>query len=103
MTLAPVGSSSASETFEALVGPSLSPAQFRRAIATTSLSGIHGFAADENLRSWNVYGVDADFDDDESRVQLQFDLSVSVGGTAGTWVGASVFGVALQVVIIAAI
>jgi hypothetical protein len=98
------GSASASRTFEALVGPSLTPVQFRRAIATASLAGIHGFGPDDNLRSWNLLGVDADFDDDEGRVQLQFDLSVSVGVTAvAGFAGVSVYGVGFQVVILAAI
>jgi hypothetical protein len=99
------GSSSASQTFEALVGPTLAPNQFRRAVATASLAGIQGYGENESLELWNVHGVDADFDDDANRVQVQFDVQVAIAGTvAGTYsASSSIYGVGFQVVVLAAV
>jgi hypothetical protein len=88
-------------TFEAHVGPSLTTAQFRRAVATVSLASLSGQGGDASFTQWSVTDMDADFDDDEGKVQLQFDLSVTVDAGA-TNANAVVGGVGFQVIILAA-
>ena len=56
-------------TFAAHVGPSLSASQFRRAVATASLAAL-SISGDATFAGWSVTDVDADFDDDEGRVEL---------------------------------
>ena len=71
------GNASQQGSFAAHVGPELTVAQFRKAIATVSVASVvvsgsltgHGFS---------VTAVDADFDDEEGKVQLEFDVQVTV-------------------------
>ena len=73
------GTATQQATFTAHVGPSLSVAQFRRAVAAVSLASI---SATGSLvqHSWAVTDVDATFDDDNGKVQLEFDVQVVVQG-----------------------
>src|SRR5215468_10973715 len=66
-------------TFAAKVGPNLTPAQFRRATASASIASIVLNGQGGNFAQWSVTSVEADYDDDSSQVQLEFDLSVIVG------------------------
>lgn len=89
------------ETFEALVGPTFTTADFRRAVATASLTSLRSDGGDAAFAQWEVTGVDADFDDDSGRVQLQFDLRVRVDAgslSASAFIG----GVGIQVIILSA-
>lgn len=88
-------------TFQAYVGPDLTVAEFRRAIAMASLASLQGQGGDATFTGWSVTGVDADFDDDTGKVQLQFDLSATVdAGTSSA--SAYIGGVGFQVIILAA-
>ena len=88
------------QTFEAHVGPTLTTSEFRRAVATASLASLEGSGGDATFSRWAVTGVDADFDDDEGRVQLQFDLLATVDAGASS-ANAIVGGVGFQVMILA--
>jgi hypothetical protein len=86
-------------TFAAHVGPPLTAAQFRKAIASAavtslSLSGTGTFA------QWAVTDVDADFDDDVGRIQLTFDLQVMVQAGATSSVSGVIASVGFQVLIL---
>jgi hypothetical protein len=86
-------------TFAAHVGPQLTVAQFRKAIASAavtslSLSGTGTFA------QWAVTDVDADFDDDVGRIQLTFDLQVMVQAGATSSVSGVIASVGFQVLIL---
>lgn len=73
------GSASQRGTFEAPVGPALTLAQFRRAIASVSLASLL-VAGSLTTHSWAIVGVDADFDEEDGRVRLEFDAHVDVQG-----------------------
>jgi hypothetical protein len=88
-------------TFEAHVGPSLTTAEFRRAVATASLTLLQGQGSGALITEWSVTDVDADYDDDQGKVQLQFDLLVAVVPDT-TFAGAIIGGVGFQVIILAA-
>ena len=88
-------------TFEAHVGPSLTTAEFRRGVSTASLASLTGQGGDAAYTTWRVEDVDADFDDDQGKVQLQFDLSVTVDAGASN-AQAYIGGVGFQVIILAA-
>ena len=66
-------------TFSAHVGPTLTVAQFRRAVATVSLTSLSATGS-VTTHSWAITDVDASFDDDEGRVELEFDVQVTVQG-----------------------
>jgi hypothetical protein len=95
------GFQSDTETFEAHVGPSLTASEFRRATATASLAQIEFRGGDASVASWGVTDVDADFDDDVGKVQLQYDLALTVTPGAAQ-ASTRVSGVSFQVIILAA-
>ena len=68
-------------TFSTHVGPVLTAAQFRKAIASAAITSLSSSGGD-SFNSWAVTEVDADFDDDAGRINLTFDLSVSVSAGA---------------------
>lgn len=90
------------QTFQAFIGPSLTISEFRRAIATVSLAGIDLNNAGGGI--WGVSDADADFDDEEDQVRLQFDLYVGATAPSGDQIGGTVAvrDVAVQVTILAA-
>ena len=65
------------QTFAAHVGPQLTVAQFRKAIASASITSL-SISGDGAFASWEVTDVDADFDDEAGRIELTFDLRVAV-------------------------
>jgi len=74
-------------TFAVLLGPTLTAAQFKRAIATASLAGLHYQAIDPVQATglqWSLSNVEADFDDESGQIELRFDVSLKVAG-AGTY------------------
>lgn len=96
------GTATAQGSFSALVGPPLSVAQFRRAVGTVSLASLSA-SGTVTAHAWAVTAVDVDYDDDAGRVQLEFDVQVSVTGPpmpAG--MQAVLAGVAFHVTILAA-
>ena len=78
------GSNQQRATFSTHVGPVLTAAQFRKAIASAAITSLSSSGGDV-FHNWAVTDVDADFDDDACRINLTFDLSVSVnaGGSGG--------------------
>jgi hypothetical protein len=80
-TLTPgAGNDTISDTLRFPVGPTLTPAQFVRAIATASLASIANGGLANNAQ-WAVNSVDADLDDQTGRVVVTADLAV--GDTDG--------------------
>jgi hypothetical protein len=67
-------------SFEAHVGPALTVAQFRRAVATASIASLSA-SGSVTAHNWAVTAVSADYDDDAGRVQLEFDIQVAVQGS----------------------
>ena len=68
-----------SGSFKALLDPSLTPGQFRRAIGTASLTTIwhnHNAITGATSFQWFIDDVQASFDDEEGRVQLVVDARV---------------------------
>lgn len=85
-------------TFSAHIGPQLSAAQFRRAIASASIASV-SLSGQGAFDAWSLSSVEADFDDDAGSVQLEFDASVSVSSGA-TSAGVATAGVGFQVLIL---
>ena len=67
-------------TFAAHIGPQLTAAQFRRAIASASIASL-SLSGQGTFDAWSLSSIGADFDDDAGSVELEFDISMSV--TAG--------------------
>ena len=88
-------------TFFLNVGPQLTVQQFRKAVATASLSSLRA-VGDHSFTQWRIAEVDADFDEEAGRVRLEFEVHVGVEGPA-TGNTTSLFGVGIQVTILAAI
>jgi hypothetical protein len=63
------GTASRQGTFAAHVGPSLTVAQFRRAVAMASLASLSA-SGNVTVHAWAVTAVDANFDDDAGQVRL---------------------------------
>jgi hypothetical protein len=90
------------ETLAFLVGPQLTQAQFRRAIATASFAGIsfsQSTSTPPASATWSITSIDADWDDESGKVQVQVEVAVSLP-VAGTVV--QVQRIAYQVSILAA-
>ena len=85
-------------TFAALVGPVLTAAQFRKAIASAAITSLT-LQGDGSFVRWEVTDVDADFDDEAGRIKLSFDLRVGVQAATGS-VSAVVASVGFQVQIL---
>jgi hypothetical protein len=85
-------------TFAAHVGPSLTAAQFRKAIASAAITSL-SLSGEGSFIRWEVTDVDADFDDDAGRIKLTFDLRVSVSAGV-TGLSAVVASVGFQVLIL---
>jgi hypothetical protein len=64
------GFQQSSDTWQFEVGPTLKPAQFRRAIATAALAGLQESEGGPALVSWVIQTVFADFDDDSGQVRV---------------------------------
>jgi len=84
--MAPPGGGNASQqgTFAALLGPTLTAAQFKRAIATASLAGLHHQESDPAASTgivWSLSNVEAEFDDESGQIELRFDVSLLVYGS----------------------
>jgi len=91
------------ETLIFPVGPQLTQAQFRRAIATASFSGL-SFAQSTSTppasATWSVTSTEADWDDETGKVEVRVEVTVSLPA-AGTVV--QVQRIAYQVHILAAL
>jgi hypothetical protein len=87
-------------TFFVEVGPPLTIQQFRKAIATASLSSVSTRSSAVS-NTWTITDVDADFDDEAGRVRVEFDVKVEVVGPVGSTTAVSSVGI--QVTILAAI
>lgn len=85
-------------TFSAHIGPQLTAAQFRRAIASASIASL-SLSGEGSFETWSLSSVGADFDDDAGSVQLEFDASVSVSSGA-TSAGVATAGIGFQVLIL---
>jgi hypothetical protein len=86
-------------TFAAHVGPTLTVAQFRKAIASAAITSLN-VQGDGTFTRWEVTDVDADFDDEVGRVKLNFDLRVTVQTSSPGGVQAVVASVGFQVMIL---
>jgi hypothetical protein len=74
-------------TFSAHIGPQLTAAQFRRAIASAAIASL-SLSGQGSFDAWSLSSLKADFDDDAGSVELEFDVSVSVSsGPSGADVG----------------
>ena len=67
-----------SDTWQFEVGPTLNPAQFRRAIATAALAGVQESEQGPAAVSWVIQTVFADFDDDSGLVRVSVTNQVQV-------------------------
>jgi hypothetical protein len=64
-------------SFKTLVDPVLTPAKFRKAIATAAFSGLEIAGPSPPLQArWQIVDTQATFDDEESKVQLVVDVLV---------------------------
>ena len=69
-------------SYSVLLEPALTQPQFRRAIATGALASIsynHSDITQQAFVAWTVESVEAHWDDDSGKIELQFDVSVTVG------------------------
>jgi hypothetical protein len=78
----PNESASQQNTFSAPIGPQLTAAQFRRAIASASIASLSLSGSGGLFEQWDVSSVDAAFNDDSGFVELEFDVSVKVSAGA---------------------
>lgn len=68
-------------SFKALLDPTLTPGQFRKATATASLSSItYHNVTPPNEVSWEINDAQATFNDEAGQVQLVIDVTVSASG-----------------------
>lgn len=88
-------------TFKANVGPQLTAAQFRKAIASAAITSLT-LNGDGTFARWEVTDVDADFDDEIGRIELTFDLKITVQAPSTSNVQAVIASVGFQVVILTA-
>jgi hypothetical protein len=65
------------ETYRLLVGPTLTGPS--RAIASASIANVFLLAAGQ----WSIGDIEADFDDESGRMELRFELSISIYPEAG--------------------
>jgi hypothetical protein len=81
------GSGSVRDTFTLLVGPTLVPSQFVKAVATASPSDIQLILSDtpEANVTFSIDFVDADFDEDSGQTELRIEATTAT--TAGTQTG----------------
>lgn len=89
------------ETFTTLIGPTLTSAQFVKALATAAPSAVivyPGGSEPGSFARWQVTNADADFDDESGRTELRIDAEVRVRGT-----GVELPGIAFQATILAAL
>ena len=91
------------ETFTVLVGPVFTRKQFTRAIATASFTKTNLMTQGSLLASWQIFGVDADWDDESGQVELRIEAMVDAGGgSPGAQVTVCILGFAFHVTILAA-
>jgi hypothetical protein len=86
-------------TFSAHVGPQLTAAQFRKAIASAAITSL-SLQGGGTFVNWEVTDIDADFDDEVGRIKLSFDLRVGVQSGATTSGSAVVASVGFQVMVL---
>jgi hypothetical protein len=100
----PNSSQVSSDTWQFEVGPVISAAQFRRAIATAALAGVQESEAGPAQISWAIQAVFADFDDDSGQVRVSVTNTLSgFNQTATGLATAGVGALAYDVSILAAI
>jgi hypothetical protein len=93
------------QSFSALVGPVMTSDQFRRAVAIASPNGprLNAPAQGPYRIQWYVGSVDAVFNDDSGQTELRFDMTVRALAPPAGSIDLTVFLVAFQVSILAAI
>jgi hypothetical protein len=93
------------ETFAVLVGPVFARQQFTRAIATASFTKTRFSVVPSNAgASWQILGVDADWDDESGQVELRIEAQVDTrGGTPNISSNAGIDGFTFHVTILAAV
>jgi hypothetical protein len=74
----------ATDTWQFEVGPTLSPGQFRQAIATSALAGVQQSDAGSGQVSWVVQAAFADFDGNSGLVRVSVTNAVGVFNQATT-------------------
>ncbi len=91
------------ETFATLVGPVFTSKQFRRAIATASLTktGLTTVATTGSSGVWMILSVDADWDDESGQVELRIETEVACNGAPSAEL--YIAGVGFHVTILAAV
>jgi hypothetical protein len=87
------------DTFSAPIGPQLTAAQFRKAIASASIASLSLAGSGGLFEQWKVSSVDADFNEDSGLVELEFDVSVKVSAGAAS-IGITTAGIGFQVFIL---
>ena len=68
------------DTWTFLVGPTLTRAQFYRAVGTASLSNVRFIKTNPEARIegvWELVSVDADWDDESGQVQVRAEVSLA--------------------------
>lgn len=88
------------ETFTLLVGPALTRRQFVRASAIASMISVNAYLPipDSAQFSWQILGVDADWDDEAQQTELRVELSAMVSGNNNN---VTIGGFAFQVTVLA--
>jgi len=91
------------EIFTVLIGPVFTKQQFVQANATASVTktafSIIGGVGQDNF-SWQILGVDADWDDESGQVELRIEAQVACSGPSQN---ATINGFAFNVTILAAV
>jgi hypothetical protein len=85
------------DTFSAPIGPQLTAAQFRTAIASASIASLSLAGSGGLFEQWKVSSVDADFNDDSGLVELDVSVKVSAGAAS---IGITTAGIGFQVFIL---
>ena len=91
------GVTSQKETFTVLVGPVFTRKQFVQANGTASFTKT-GFTT--SSATWQILGVDADWDDESGQVEVRIEAEVDCAGAGKT---ATIGGFAFHVTILAAV
>ncbi len=92
------------ETFTVLLGPVFTRKQFVQANATASVTktafSIIGGVGQDNF-SWQILGVDADWDDESGQVELRIEAEVTCRAASSS--SSNILGFAFHVTILAAV
>ena len=73
-----------SETYTVLINPALGGGQFRRAIATAAFNTTHGSFSPGSNVTWSIREVEADYDDESTKVELRVTIQLAATNAAMT-------------------